>query len=729
MADGSMMTGGQGMSDVLSGLINRLESDAKQRVASRQLVERRWVRDLAQYEGRDDDGVIANLQMEGRSTATVNVTRAKCNTFESKLFDLLFPTDDRNWGIDPTPVPEMDIEEKQLIGQVDELVEAANTAEGDDEAMAIQQEADPLAQRIRELELERQQARQQADMMVAEIDDNLVECEYAMECREVIHDATVAGTGFLKGPIPLNERVRKNWIRDDAGRYRLKFDPDSEDRFAFQHTSYWNVFPNTGARQFSQARDWMERHIMTERDLRDFAKQPGVDREAVRRLLQDGPNEVLPDYMLELDVLASDEQSKITSDDKFYIVWEYRGALDSDEMQEIMGHLLMGQDEDQYASFEIDPLIQMDAVVWFCQGEALKFAINHMDDNACIYNVFQIEKTKARLWSVGIPYLMRTQANIVNDSWRNMLDNADWGAFPILEIDTKVLQPNGAGDFVIRPREVYVRNANQANAPGIIPHEIPIHQEHYAAIIQLAMQFIDTETNVSVLAAGEQGTTTSTAGGMALLMNSVNVVFRRVVKNFDDGITSSAITKSYYFLMQFSPKEEIKGDYAVKARGSSVLLVREVQAQNLLLLASQMSVHPVLGQHFRSRELLKKLLQSMLIASDDVLKTEQELEAEAAAQAQAEQEAGPPPEVISLQLQQQVAQMNAETQMAVAEMRRETELAKFAAQHQISLEDAMARLQAIREQNASKERMQAQEAAIEGRRDDMGITRGSGGTF
>ena len=56
------------------------------------------------------------------------------------------------------------------------------------------------------------------------------------------------------------------------------------------------------------------------------------------------------------------------------------------------------------------------------------------------------------------------------------------------------------------------------------------------------------------------------------------------------------------------------------------------------------SLHPV------QEPLLKKLLQSMLISSDDVLKTEEELEAELAAQAEAEANAPPPPEMVKLQL-------------------------------------------------------------------------------
>ena len=269
------------------------------------------------------------------------------------------------------------------------------------------------------------------------------------------------------------------------------------------------------------------------------------------------------------------------------------------------------------------------------------------------YDLFAPRTTSARetlpgLEGLRVPYLMRTQAAIVHDSWRNRLDNANLAAFPQVEVDLDVVQRADGGENRIEPFAMWERQSSAADKKGFVFHEIPVHQEHFAAIINMAMQFTDQETNISVLAAGEQGPVSRTAGGMALLMNSVNVVFRRVVKNFDDGITGPVITRACYYLMQFSEKEEIKGDYAVQARGSSVLLVREVQAQNLLLLASQISLHPVLGAHFKMRELLKKLLRSMMIASDDVLKTQTELDEDLAAQRQAEAEAPPDPEMVTL---------------------------------------------------------------------------------
>jgi hypothetical protein len=39
--------------------------------------------------------------------AFVKLTRHKTNGWAARLSDLLFPTDEKNWGIQPTPMPEL----------------------------------------------------------------------------------------------------------------------------------------------------------------------------------------------------------------------------------------------------------------------------------------------------------------------------------------------------------------------------------------------------------------------------------------------------------------------------------------------------------------------------------------------------------------------------------------------------------------------------------------------
>ena len=150
-------------------------------------------------------------------------------------------------------------------------------------------------------------------------------------------------------------------------------------------------------------------------------------------LLDAGPHDQLPEYMLDLDTVVSEEVTSYSTD--VFVVWEYRGPLDRDEIEDIMRELMRTEEGDEPVSIEVDPLIQADAVLFFCQGEMLKYGITHMDDNSPIYSIYQMEKSTARLWSVGLPFLIREQAAILIDAWRGMLDNAALAAQPQIEIN------------------------------------------------------------------------------------------------------------------------------------------------------------------------------------------------------------------------------------------------------------------------------------------------------
>ena len=734
MRDTEMMPDGEGMDgmvdgmdpelhSIFTGIVARLEDDALNRVAQRQVVEYRWLEDARQFEGEGDPP--ANPR---QSAAVFNITRSKVNTFVSKVGDMLFPTDDRNGAVMPTPVPEIEKESRQMAGDIDRMVAGANAETDDNVSAGMKAEADGLAQRLAEIEDERQEATAKAKLMDDEIWDNLTECHYPTAARNCKREAAKYGTGFLKGPLPLSDRTRTYWDQSDSG-WKLARDRDAGDRFCIEWVSCWNLFPDVAARDFSRVESWLERHMMTRRDLREFAKQPGVFKDAVREILREGPQDAVPAYLSELDTI-SDEEATSASVDKVFVAWEYRGPLEDEEMQAILRVLMMDSAstlDPDLAEQLMDPLLSVDAAAWFCQGRVMKVAINHLDDNASLYNAFQIERSDARLWGPGIAYLMRDQQRVLTDGWRAMLDNASFGARPMFEIDEMAVRPAEGQDFIVEPGAVFIRMSGAGERQGVRVVSIPIVQEHWASILQLAMQFVDTETNISILAQGEQGQTTSTAGGMALLVNNMNIVFRRVIKEWDDSITAPVLGKSYNFLMQFSEKDEIKGDYAVQARGSSVLLVREIQAQNLLLLATQASVHPVLGTHLKIREVLKRLVQSMMLSSDDLLKTQAELEADLAAQAEEAENAPEDPAVIALQLQRETAQMEMEgkmafaqmdhqSKMALAQMNIEADLMKLVTQGQLTMAEAEAKMAGIQAQIASKERMAAAEIGVDSRK-------------
>ena len=85
-------------------------------------IDKRWLDDEDQYNAKDNVNraasqmmtsveqgypVTVNYSKPHRSTVFIGMTRQKTNSAEARLSDILLPTDDRNWGIQPTPDPKM----------------------------------------------------------------------------------------------------------------------------------------------------------------------------------------------------------------------------------------------------------------------------------------------------------------------------------------------------------------------------------------------------------------------------------------------------------------------------------------------------------------------------------------------------------------------------------------------------------------------------------------------
>jgi hypothetical protein len=698
----------------LEGLVGRLEREAEDRVAKRQLVERRWLDDLRQLHGEYEPKLRAELEAAKRSTLFVNETRPKTNACEARLVDMLFPTDGRNWGVQPTPVPQLAQDAQRAADDAAKLIAQANAAvaESNPEHERLAAQANDAQATATRLRLDMEEARKRAEAMESEIADQLSECRYSIQARDVIRDACRIGVGVFKGPVANTDRARLSWRKMEgpgASSYELAWAGDP--RPAYYRVDPWGFFPDPNARTIEESSDFFERHLMTKKDLRALARQPGFDADAIRRLLILAPAGTAPTYITELRSISG----VTAAADARYHVWEYRGPIGMEEMRDLCACL--GKD-DMVVEGESDPLAEIQVVLWFCQGEILKFGIATLDSGEAIYSVYNLEKDDSSVWGFGIPYLMRDAQRAVNGAWRMMMDNAGLSVGPQLEIDRSVIEP-ADNDWTLTARKIWLRGANAQGKPGIIAHDIASHQAELAGIIEIAKQLIDDETAMSEIAQGEQGShTTQTAQGMSILMNSVNVVFRRMVKNFDDDVTIPNIRRLYDWNMQFSDRQDIKGDFNVDARGSSVLLVRETATQNLMALTNFVG-HPVLGAMLKAPPLLRKLVQGMMISADEVVKTDEELEQDARNQQAQRQDGQPDPraeiEMKKIEVAMRKAELDADTKLQVARINRETELAKLAAQQDITVEAVRAKLQMQADDQSHKERIFAAEVGFKDR--------------
>lgn len=721
--------------DQCRSIVDRLSTLAQEQVTSKNFIEERWLENMRAYHGFYDPSTETALKDAKQSRAFIKITGAKTRALKARLFDLIFPTDDRNWGIGPTPVPKLskEVREAEAIARdaADRANRAAASGNPEMEQAAIEVGNDQ-AGRAQAAKQEVAAMRKASDLMQEEMDDQLVESQYPQECRKLIDDGAKLGTGILKGPM-VNLSTRGRWLPSDGG-FELRQSQDPQPRM--KRVDPWSFFPDMSARNIEEAEFTFERYLWSKKQLRKMVKTHGFNANAVRRLLDENSSSTtlanMPTGMSYLSQLRSISRDEALPIKGRMVGWEYHGPLECTEVATLLRAVGEEEAAQEYERRD-DPLDEMNVVAFFCNGELLKIAPEYpLDSGETLYSVFNVVEAEGCIFGYGVPHLIDSTQAALNASWRMGLDNSAFSVKPQSVMDKDQIQP-ADGDWNMSPGKLWLRVKGGTQSDGKIPIEffnVPNNMEEIVMIIRLCMEFVDLESGIPMPQQGEQGAhTTQTVGGMAILQNAANVVFRAVVKNFDDGIITPTMRRLYDWNMQHNPRNEIKGDMQVDARGTSVLLVKEVQAQNLMVIITGLMADPRFQTMLKPYEAITKLFQSMMIKPDDILVSEEDYQ-EAMRQAQ---EQGPPPDpvIINAQSRIEAAQIQAksretsdETSLMIEQIRQRTALVDLASRENLSLEELRGKLGIEKEKIASGERKMAFEAGVEKSMADEARARG-----
>lgn len=720
--------------EALQAIAIELRTEAEKRVTGRSAIESQWLEDLLNYHAKYDAATLdlfaRGKEMEGRSQLFIGKTREKTNGMTSRLFNTLFPTDDKNWSIGPTPVPELVEQSERANERLDGLKSQQSDPEQPDPAPEEMQQAQA---EVDEVETILADARTKAARMSREIEDQLEECRFQSQCRDLIEDAVKIGTGLMLGPLA-NDRARRQWVEvrgagpdgTEVSSFELKHSADPKP--AAWRLDPWNCFPSSDARGVEDSEGFMIRHVWTAKQLRAAANMPGFSADAVREVLRQSPSDAAPDYLAKLRTLGS-QGAIVGGGRQFYTVWQYIGPLTAEQMGKLADSFGDADTAEEMAG-EVDPLREIQAMVWFCRDTVLKFALYPLDSGEPLVNAFRLEREEGSFWGYGLPRLMRDDQAALNAVWRMMMDNADLAAGGLIVIDRSILRPTD-GTKRLYGRKMFEPQPGKTidDVRKAIAHvDIPIRQAELISIIDLARRQIDEATmQPSMGGDGEQvPLVTNTAQGTALWLNTFNVMLVRVLKNYDDDLTVPMLRKFYDWNMQFSPKADIKGDMQVSARGSSVLLVRAQQAQAILGLALALGGHPVYGPWIKDGETVREIYRAHSLDPNEFVRTDAEAEeekariAEAAAQ-QAAPAAGPDPgieqakiELESERLEQQaaIAAQDSDVRLQIAQLNYDAAMAQAAADLNMQQDKLEADMAAKRDALMQKERSIAAEIAV-----------------
>jgi hypothetical protein len=608
-------------------------------------VEKRWIEDLDQYMGRDEATKQTATMMDSaeagypitnkgakpqRSTVFVNITRPKTNTAEARLSNMLFPTDDRNFGLKPSPVPALtalakkQAEQKAMAlmppqpgmppqgqpGQPPANPMAAPQPPGQPPQPPMQggataPQADP--QTI-DAQAKLEEAAECSKAMELEVDDQLAECNYNAECRKLIHEAAVIGTGVMCGPILVNRKT-KTWTPVSDGHNTVHvLEITSDIKPASEFVSPWDIVTDPSCGNDAHAGSGIFRkRAYTSKQLRELAKQPNYLKDGIGKAIAQGPQ--IPEYMSERDKKELKSQSALP-----FEAWEYWGEFNPDDMR--AAGVDMPDDSTEMVS----------GCVIICNDIVIKGFLNPNETGDLPFNFFVWEPDSNSVWGYGVPYMCKPAQRVLNAAWRQLMDNSGLAMGPQIIVNRKAIQPiDGRWEIVGRKLWELVDQGVDAKA-AFSSVEFNNHGTEIQQIIELALKFVDLETSIPQLEQGEHANAPDTLGGMVIQQNSTNIVLGRLTKCFDDNITTPHIGRYVDWNMAYNEKPEIKGDHNVMARGTSALLVRDIQNQALLSLG-QFQGSPIVGPMVRWEEWFKACLKAQHIDAASIMKTDAEIAA------------------------------------------------------------------------------------------------------
>lgn len=622
-------------------------------IKQRQPVVQRWVKDMYQYRNQYEDGIKTN-----KSKVFVGYTRAKTDSWTAQMTDMLFPSDDKNYGISPTPMPDI-----------------SNLAKQPDSSDPEQ------AAQISNARAIMQQAKESAEAMEKLIDDQLLECDYAAEARLCLHYAAVLGTGILRAPV-IDTVESKAWRQDELGNWVGEI--VSKDIPAAHLVLPWDFVPDMTAPTIKDCQFVFERSYVTKKQLQALAKNPYYLKESVLQLCElDGSDTRTASSDMDgyVDTLRTLSGLETQSKDNRYELWTYHGGIPLSVLESANSQLseddrlvIPDDEESRATNLEIDGVIVMAG-----NGTILSVNLNPLETAEFPYSVYTCEPDVCCLFGFGIPYLCRDAQEILNTAWRGMIDNGVLGIGPQAVVNSSVLTPVD-GNWELSPYKLWKTNDRAtANAQfeaqrafGIF--DIGSRQAELANIIQLSKSFMDEESGLPMIAQGEQGQVTPTLGGMSMLMNAANAVRRRQVKEWDDAVTKPLIRRFYEYNMAMSDDPNIKGDMQIVARGTSALLVKETQTAQIIDIFQKFGQHPQLMHAFDWYDGAKTLMQSMSMGTQTMLIPREEYEQKLQEMQEAQSQQPQDPEILKVQMQMQMAQQKQQHEMQLEQMRMQNQL-------------------------------------------------------
>lgn len=597
-------------SEELRQLGNQLSKLFEQYSSDRRIAELKWLRNLRQYLGIYDPEIEKELSVN-RSKAYPRVTRVKCISVLSRIMNLMFPGNERNWELKASPSADMSPEDVQEALQ-------REMQKQQEEGVQVPMSDDLVRYATQRL------AEERAENLSATIDDQLQELggdqtvDYIALNRKVAQSGILYGLGVLRGPFARAVTATKWGMDPMTGQPAPQMVTTYKPMFEF--LPVWDFYPDMSAKTFAQMDGYFTRVVMSRSQVRALANRPDFFGDSIKTYLT---RNTLGNYKAQnfeselrsMGVKVNVNEQKSDSG-KYEIICWY-GPVSAQQLAGVGVEV----PEDRMAD-------DIDAEIWMIEGNVIKADINpwrKLGVDMKTIHPFLFDEDDTSPVGNGLPNVVRDSQMSICASTRMLLDNASVVCGPNMELNTDLLRPDQ--DLTsTHAYKIWYREGMgaEANVPAVRNVAIDSHMDELLKTIDLFMRFADMETFVGPATGGEMQKGPSepfrTAAGASMLRGDAALPFKDIVRNFDS-FTQSVITSLVMFNRKFNPDRAREGDYNVVARGATSLIAKEIRGMQLDVLASTLS--DMERMHVDERKLVEarfavRDMSNLLLPMDDV---------------------------------------------------------------------------------------------------------------
>lgn len=527
----------------------------------RRLIEEEWLKDLRAFNQQNEPDVEKLSKFHDH--IYIGMTRTKCMSAYARITDLIFQARDRHWSIEPTPIPES----KMLRPGMPDYME---------------------------------QMKARAEAMEQEIDDQLIDLHYEDNLKSCILEACILGTGVYKGVIP-GVKCKESWgeIVDEASGI-TEWDITKEEIPFPQGSapSIFDIYPDPYANCVKDMSGLFERHTLNRSQFAELKEDNRFDSVKIDEILsQTDKGNHIPLYHETQRRNIGNMQDTTANGAERYDLLEYWGQVSGKLLQ--AAGVSEAEDEQTYW-----------ANVWTCSGKTLLAKIMPMKKQRIPYNFFVYNRVPHQFWGIGPARMMRFTQAMVNGSIRSLLDGMAM-LMPMAEVNVHMLK-EGQDPSKLIPGMIWLRDKGDASVPAVRFFQPSIPTGQLMQLAEMAKGFMEDETALPAYSYGDDTGINDTAKGLSMQMSAASLPIKSVVKNLEDGVIKPFIVSLYDWNMQWSDRDDIKGDMQANVLATSTLMAKEVKSQQLLQFLN-LTANPLDMQFVDRKYLLTQMAKAVEI--------------------------------------------------------------------------------------------------------------------